>query len=100
MIGIQAVVNSRQKTGGTSLEKYIAEAGIDKDLTFYAQWKELKADDINADNTSNIPSDKNENNLSGLENPPTGDNIVIWLSLLIISAVGLIFIKNKDNKNN
>ena len=30
------------KEGGTSLEKYIAEAGIDGDLTFYAQWKEIK----------------------------------------------------------
>lgn len=31
-----------EKIGGTSLEKYIAEAGIDEDLTFYAQWEELK----------------------------------------------------------
>ena len=74
------------------MEKYIAEAGIDKDLTFYAQWKELKTDDINADNTANIPSDKNENNLSGLENPPTGDNIVLYVVLLVISMIGIVAI--------
>lgn len=31
-----------EKIGGTSLEKYIAEAGIDKDLIFYAQWKKIE----------------------------------------------------------
>jgi len=31
-----------EKIGGTSLESYIAEAGIDDDLTFYAQWEKLE----------------------------------------------------------
>lgn len=33
-----------EKIGGTSLESYIAEAGIDDNLIFYAQWKEVKTE--------------------------------------------------------
>jgi len=76
-----------QKTGGTSLEKYIAEAGIDGDLTFYAQWKEVKNDDTANDNIniSNVINDKSDNN-----NPPTSDNIFPFIGLSLISVIGII----------
>lgn len=102
-----------EKEEGTSFDSYYNEAGVDKDMTLYAHWKE---------NSSGVPGEieqqpSNSENAGQpvgqiqpmtqplavsetTNNPPTGDNIVIWLSLLIISAVGLIFIKNKDNKNN
>ena len=73
--------------GGTSLEKYIAEAGIDGNLTFYAQWKEIKTD-VNT-------------NKPNLTNPPTGDNILLFVAILLISVVGIVtvdIIKFKKNK--
>ena len=57
-----------EKIGGTSLEAYIAEAGIDSDLTFYAQWEEDKEDKIPADNNQednreNIPNDGEQDDI-------------------------------------
>lgn len=50
-----------EKIGGTSLEKYIAEAGIDKDLTFYAQWKKIEEETNQEDVTDKEEiSDKEE----------------------------------------
>jgi len=84
--GYEFVGYFTEKVGGTSLEKYIAEAGIDGNLTFYAQWKEVK------DSNINIPS-----------NPPTGDNILVFVVILVISVVGIaavVIIKfKKDRKN-
>lgn len=96
-----------EKTGGTSLEKYIAEAGIDGDLTFYAQWEKVTAsggvgntdtDNTNAGNT-NIGTSNTDNantNKPKGNNPQTGDAITIWISILSISIVGLLLIRKKD----
>lgn len=89
-----------EKTGGTSLEKYIAEAGIDGDLTFYAQWKEVKTD--NTDTNNNINTGNTINNTNINNNPETGDNVLTFIGLSLISVVGIIYttklkrnIKNK-----
>lgn len=127
-----------EKSGGTSLENYIAEAGIDNDLTFYAQWEELIIEDIENDNIGNVPSDDdNINNGNGdsnkdniiddnntnndkdniidnnntnnnvitnneiindntntnkidENNPQTGDNIVVFIGILVTTVIGLI----------
>lgn len=64
--------------GGTSLEKYIAEAGIDGNLTFYAQWEKAESNNIN--------------------NPETQDNIAVFVSMLVISVIGIsILVKFKNN---
>ena len=54
------------KEGGTSLEKYIAEAGIDGDLTFYAQWKEIKEENETTNTNNSI-----NNNKVAIDNPQT-----------------------------
>lgn len=85
--GYEFVGYYTERTGGTSLEKYIAEAGIDGDLTFYAQWKEVKKDDTANDNinTGNTINNTNINN-----NPQTGDNIFPFIVLLLVSVIGII----------
>ena len=55
-----------EKVGGTSLESYLAEAGIDSDLTFYAQWEE------------------------SVVNPDTGDNIGMIILISIVSLAGIV----------
>lgn len=71
-----------EKSGGTSLEKYLAEAGIDGNLTFYAKWEEIKVENIN--------------------NPQTGDNILFFITILVVSLFGIItttkFIKKLQNR--
>ena len=59
-----------EETGGTKLENYIAEAGIDKDITFYAHWEE---------------------NIS-VQNPHTSDNILFFILMFNISSVSIISI--------
>lgn len=69
-----------EKSEGTSLEKYIAEAGIDGDLTFYAQWKEIKTDETDDKNTENESTDDTNTNIgdtninNNIENG-TGNNV-------------------------
>lgn len=69
-----------EKIGGTSLEKYIAEAGIDKDITFYAQWKKIEEETNQEEVTDKEEiSDKEEitekeENLNN-ENLPNNDNL-------------------------
>lgn len=50
-----------EKTEGTSLEKYLAEAGIDYDLTFYAQWEEIIIEDDKNDNIGDNINIENDN---------------------------------------
>lgn len=72
-----------EKIGGTSLESYIAEAGIDRDLTFYAQWK--KAD--TSSTKEEIP-------------PKTYDGIGISFLIEVVSLIGIgcttIYLKKQD----
>ena len=67
------------KENGTSLESYLAEAGIDKDMIFYAKWKKL-----------------NEN----IKIPETSDMIIkemFVLSISILIILGTIFyLKKKE----
>lgn len=117
-----------EKSEGTSLEKYIAEAGIDGDLTFYAQWKEIEIDDTNNGTTEKLPSYNNntnngntiiDNNVNNnidnektnnitntnkptVSNPETGDKILVFIGLLVISCIGIIatIVVNKKKYNN
>lgn len=78
-----------EKVGGTKLELILAESGIDSDMTFYAQWEE---------NSSAVPPISED-----IENPKTGDNIIISIVLLVFSLVviaSLIVFNNKKNTNN
>jgi len=59
------------KNNGTSLEHYLAEAGIDKDMTFYARWEKLENTELQE------------------ENPKTSDNILTSIIIATISLIGL-----------
>jgi len=72
-----------EKTGGTKLESYIAEAGIDGNITFYAQWEENS-------NGGEPPILEDINDTNVENNPHTGDNILFFMCVLIISAVSII----------
>ena len=67
-----------EKFGGTSIANYIAEAGIDRDMTFYAQWKEKEE----------------------IENPDTSDNIMDSIVMGTISLLGIVsavfYLKRKE----
>lgn len=82
-----------KKSGGTSLEKYIAEAGIDDDLTFYAQWKEVKEENKvkNEITEDKIDTNKVSTNKVQTNNPQTGDNILLFIGMLLISVIGITF---------
>ena len=83
-----------EKTEGTSLEKYIAEAGIDNDLTFYAQWEEVKEENKVENKIENEIINSNANNTTTnndiIDNPPTGDDILLFVGLLLMAVLGLI----------
>lgn len=106
-----------EKIGGTSLEKYIAEAGIDGNLTFYAQWEENSSvlegtpvipeggeqEDNNTENTgTGTETDSNnentDTNKSTESNPQTGDNIILFVAILLVAFVGIV-ITTKVRKN-
>jgi len=57
-----------EKNGGTKLENYIAEAGIDRDITFYAHWEENDS----------------------VQNPHTSDNILFFILMFGIYSVSII----------
>ncbi len=87
--------------GGTSYEKYVAEAGIDGNITFYAQWEENSA----AAENGTISQPNNDKTLTNSEsivnvndNPQTGDNIIIYIVLLIVSALSIFVINKIKNK--
>jgi len=68
-----------EKTGGTKFENYLAEAGIDKDLTFYARWE--LAEEI----------------------PPTLDNIdksIIIATISLITIIGTTICLKRTNSQN
>ena len=112
-----------KKEGGTSLESYIAEAGIDADLSFYAQWKEIK-EEIKEDKEQNETENKIQNEITNqvtntsnminnniiasnninniiinnrliinkltIDTPQTGDNVCLFVGILVISVIGII----------
>lgn len=109
-----------EETGGTKFEMILNESGIDSDMTFYAQWEENSSivppqieDETQPDNnenntdTENIKTE-NTNTETGtksnttVNNPPTGDNIMLLVVLLGISIIGITtttIIRKKLNNN-
>jgi len=93
-----------EKTGGTTLQLLMAEVGIDSDMTFYAQWEEIKTNDdtnkdddenINTGNTNTDSTNTNNNtntNKPTLNNPQTGDNIELFTVISIVAVVGIMFV--------
>ena len=104
-----------EKIGGTSIEKYIAEAGIDGNLTFYAQWEENlsvlegtpvipeggEQENNNTENTdtdtgigTETETDSNDENIDTNKptgsNPQTGDNVILFVAILLVAIVGII----------
>lgn len=96
------------KTGGTTLQLLMAEAGIDEDMTFYAQWEEIKTDDKEEENTNtgtgsgntdntdsentntgNTNTDNTNTNKPTENNPQTGDNIVLFIIISLVAVVGI-----------
>lgn len=73
-----------EQSGGKSLEYYMAEDGISTPITFYAQWQNLSSEDNNINNVN-----KNDVN-SDMNNPPTGDNTVVAISLMLISGITIL----------
>jgi len=96
-----------EKTGGTKFELLLAEAGIYKDITFYAQWEkieETKTENEDTKTEDTKPEDTkteniNTNNQAG-KNPQTGDSIVLFAVIALISVVGILAIikLKKHNK--
>lgn len=74
-----------ERFGGTSLANYIAEAGIDQDMTFYAQWEKVE-------------------NVDDVVNPDTGDNIMLFMGIGIVSLMGIVglfvyFVRSKKKES-
>lgn len=70
-----------EKTGGKSFEEIMSsEAGIESDITFYAQWEEITAGEEKGNN------------------PQTSDNIILYVAILSISVLGIIVITNIRRK--
>ena len=101
-----------EKTGGTKFELLLAEAGIYKDITFYAQWEKIeetktenedtKTEDTKPEDTKTEDTkteDINTNNQVG-NNPQTGDSIVLFAVIALIAVVGIATIikLKKDTK--
>jgi len=89
-----------KKTGGESIETVMSsEDGIKADMTFYAQWEEMKTDDnkdeentnTNTGNTDsgNTNTGNTNNNKPTGNNPQTGDNIVMFTVISLIAFVGI-----------
>ena len=83
-----------EKEGGTSFKHYYNEAGVDKDMTLYAQWQENSASaggeaqpEDSESNFENIVIDNNSTEIG--KNPQTGDNIIAVLIILVIAVLGI-----------
>lgn len=94
--GFEFVGYFTNKEGGTSLESYIAEAGIDGNLTFYAQWKEVKEENKIEDEITNTNNSINNNKVT-INTPQTGDNVLLFVGMLLISVIGMIITMRYKN---
>lgn len=91
-----------EKEGGTSFANYYNEAGVDKDMTLYAQWQENSSSaggeaepeesDKNSENAVTDNTNIVENNNSTVigKNPQTGDNIEKFVIILGNAIMGII----------
>lgn len=97
------------KNGKSYYDVMNSEAGIEEDITFYAQWQEISYDegqagiseggeqeDNNAENTSqgntstgNTNTDNTNTNKPTGNNPQTGDNIMLFVINLVVSIIGI-----------
>lgn len=89
-----------QKDGGTNFANYYSESGVDQDMTLYAHWMENSAaGEAYSQPDSSVSSVAGNSNLvtqTVSNNPQTGNSILIWFALLLISIVGLMVTrKNK-----
>lgn len=98
-----------EKDGGIKFEMILNEAGIDKNMTFYAQWEENstevdggvqeeynKDEDTTDKENTNIDTDNTNTNKPIGNNPQTGDNIVWYVIISVIAVVGItVLIKLK-----
>lgn len=69
------------KTGGTTLQLLMAEAGIDEDMTFYARWEKINEDKLD-------------------ETPKTGANYTInyVIALTALAGISIVSLKRKLSK--
>lgn len=91
-----------EKEGGTSFENYYNEAGIDKEMTLYAQWQENSssaAGEVQPEESDKNPENAVIDNTNAVEdnnstvigkNPQTGDNIITAIIILGIAVIGII----------
>ena len=113
-----------EKVGGSSLIDVMnSEAGIESDITFYAQWEQNSIssgtgeaepptddnDDRENETTNNeLDDNKTENTNNGgnkdtgtVNNPQTSDNIMLYVLILSISTLGIIIVtKTKKMRQN
>ena len=93
-----------EKTGGKSFEEIMSsEEGIKSDVTFYAHWEEIitreetgileGGEQENNNSTENVNSGTH-NNAETVDNPQTSDDIMIYISMLSISVLGILVITN------
>lgn len=98
-----------EKVGGRSLDDVMnSEAGIEADITFYAQWEKISNEEeppINEGGEQKEEQEENNNkteettitnnNKPTVDNPPTGDNIITYVVFLIIATIGITTTKLK-----
>jgi len=98
-----------KENGGTKIDNIMAEAGIDEDMIFYAQWEENSSEaeppiqeeenqsgednnkgNENISNSTDISNDIDNNNTVTGNNPQTGDNIITFVVILGIAVIGIV----------
>ena len=75
-----------EKTGGTKFEMILNESGIDRNMTFYAQWEEDKIV------PPTMPQEENPNTFDDI-----GNSIIIGI-VSLIGLIGTIIYLKKQNK--
>jgi len=87
--------------GGIKIDNIMAEAGIDEDMIFYAQWEEISGEGAppipegeeqinnNNNNSENTSSGANNNSRETVKNPQTGDNILFFVGMFLTAVISL-----------
>ena len=87
---------------GKSLDYYLNEDGIYEQMTFYARWKEVSnnqggtaGEGIQAPTRTGAGSageiyNSQETGKTTSNNPQTGDNIILFIIILVVSITGII----------
>ena len=83
-----------------------SEGDLDKDIIFKAQWEEnsvastLTSESENNNQQTSAPAQTSENVQTSLNNPKTGDNIILYTIISMISILGIIVITKLKNLYN